>query len=331
MIQRLRRAGLLAGILQLGCLGVAVRAYADDHPVSIVPRPRAAPHAEEARPEPLLRVDSSLVLIPARVTTATGAPITNLQRENFALSEDGVPQNITQFAREDAPVSVGVLLDISGSMKNKMQKVAAAAAEFFKSANPEDEFFLVEFNTRARLKIPFTSDWSQLYSEITRARPWGLTSLLDAVHLALAQMKHARSTRKAIVILSDGGDNFSRRNLRQMRDNLMESGVQVYAMGVFDANYSAKPAREERNGPRLLDEVALETGGRDFPLLTLAELPGVGAEMAVDLRSQYVIGYSPVNSARDGKYRRVNLRLQLPDDISNLQTYYRRGYYAPSQ
>jgi len=330
MIQCLRQAGILAGILQLCCLGIALRAYADDR-VSIVPRTRAAPHGEEAAAEPLLRVDSSLVLIPARVTTAAGAPITNLQRENFALSEDGVQQKITQFAEEDAPVSVGVLLDISGSMKNKMQKVSAAAAEFFKSANPEDEFFLVEFNGRARLKIPFTSDWFQLYSEITRTRPWGLTSLLDAVHLALAQMKHARNTRRAIVILSDGGDNFSRRNLSQMRDSLMESGVQVYAMGVFDANYSAKPAREERNGPSLLDEVALETGGQDFPVLTLAELPGVGAQMAVDLRSQYVIGYSPANSARDGKYRRVNLRLQLPDDNGNLQTYYRRGYYAPSR
>ena len=330
MIQGLRQAGMLAGLLQLCSFGFAFQADADDR-VSIVPRTRMRPSPEDIAPKSYLRVDSSLVLIPAQVTTVAGAPITNLGRENFALFEDGVPQTITQFATEDAPVSVGVLLDSSGSMKNKMAKVAAAAAEFFKSTNPEDEFFLVEFSTRAKLKIPFTRDWSQLYSLISRAKPFGATALLDALQLALAQMKHARNTRRAVVIFSDGGDNNSRRNLRQMRTSLVEGGVQVYAMGVFDADYSVNHRAEERNGPRLLDEVALETGGHDFPVGSLDELPVTGVQIARELRSQYILGYAPTNSVADGKYRRVNLKLVLPKYASELRTYYRHGYYAPDQ
>lgn len=329
MIQGLRQTGMLAGLLQLCSLGFAFQADADDR-VSIVPRTRMRPSAVDVAPKSLLRVDSSLVVIPAQVTTLAGAPITNLGRENFALFEDGVPQTITQFATEDAPVSVGVLVDTSGSMKNKMARVAAAA-EFFKSTNPEDEFFLVEFSTRAKLKIPFTRDSSQLYSLISRAKPFGATALLDALQLALAQMKHARNTRKAVVIFSDGGDNNSRRNLRQMRTSLVECGVQVYAMGVFDADYSVNHRAEERNGPRLLDEVALETGGHDFPVRSLDELPVIGVQIARELRSQYILGYAPTNSVADGKYRGVNLKLVLPKYASELRTYYRHGYYAPDQ
>jgi VWFA-related protein len=279
----------------------------------------------------LLRVDSSLVLIPVRVTTVTGSPVAGLQKENFAVFEDGLRQNITEFARDDAPVSVGVILDTSGSMKNKMEKVEEAAAVFFQSANPEDEFFLIECGGRARLKIPFTPDWRSVYSEMLRARPTGLTSLLDGLSLALAHIKTARNARKAIVILSDGGDNFSRRSLRQLKNDLVESGVQVYALGIFDANYRVKHTPEERRGPELLDEVTLETGGRHFPVLKGDELASIGARMARDLRDQYILGYSPADSARDGRYHHIRLRLELKDDAGDLRTDYRQGYYAPER
>ena len=280
--------------------------------------------------QPVLRVNSSLVLIPVHVTTVFGAPVNDLKKENFALFEDGVPQTITHFAQDDAPVSVGMLLDTSGSMKNKMPRVSAAAGEFFRFANPEDEFFLIEFSGRPKLKVPFTREWHDITREIERARPYGLTALVDAIHLALVHMKHARNERKAIVILSDGGDNFSRRSLRQLRNALVESDVQVYAMGIFDSG-PGKHSPEERNGPRLLSEVALETGGRQFPVSNLDDVPATGLEIARDLRNQYILGYSPANAATDGKYRRVNLKLQLPSSGGRLQTYYRRGYYAPAQ
>jgi VWFA-related protein len=302
-----------------------------DEPAQIIPR--SNPRAGTPRSEipAMLRVSSSLVEIPVHVTTATGSSVTELKKENFTIFEDGVQQTITHFAQDDAPVSVGLLLDTSGSMRNKMAKACNAATEFFKFANPEDEFFLIEFNGRAKLKIPFTQDWEEISGEIGRAKPFGLTALLDAIHLAVAQMKNARNMRKAIFILSDGGDNHSRHNLLQLKNALIEADAQVFAMGIFDVDYAVKHPSEERNGPQLLDEVALETGGRDFPIHSVSELNGIGVQLARQLRNQYVLGYSPTNAVADGRYRHVTLKVVRSSDESDLRTYYRRGYYAPLQ
>jgi VWFA-related protein len=302
-----------------------------DGPLELAPHARPEALKLAAGTQPTLRVNASLVLIPVHVTTANGATVTNLRKEDFVLSEDGIRQTITHFAKDDAPVSAGVLLDISGSMKNKMGKASEAAEEFFKFANPEDEFFLVEFNGRAKLKVAFTQDWSEICGRIRQAKAYGLTALLDAIHLGVAQMKHARNARKALVILSDGGDNFSRRNMRQLTETLIESDVQVYAMGVYDEDYRLKHTPEERNGPKLLDEVALDTGGRDFPLTSLDNLPNVGVEIARELRNQYILGYSPAATTPDGKFHRVSLKVEAPDSETGLRTFYRRGYYAPAQ
>ncbi len=211
-----------------------------------------------------------------------------------------------------------------------MAKASEAATEFFKFANPEDEFFLVEFNGRARLSVPFTRDWAGIASEIAAARPSGMTAMLDGIHLAIAQMKRAKHARKALVVVSDGGDNFSRRSLRELKSTLIEADVQVYSLGVFDHDYSVKHTPEERNGPTLLDQVALDTGGHTFPV-SVDALPEIGARIARELRNQYVLGYSPAESIADGKYHRVNLKLATPDAASELRTYYRQGYYAPGQ
>jgi len=330
MVQSFRHAVRLVALWQFSTFAFAFQPFADGR-VQIVPRVKSSAPAAESAPQTVARVSSSLVIIPVHVTTVSGSPVTNLTKENFALFEDGVPQTITHFAQDDAPVSVGVLLDTSSSMKNKMPRVSAAAKEFFRFANPDDEFFLVEFNGRAKLTVPFTHEWHDLYLEIERAKAYGLTALIDAIHLAVAQMKHARNARKALVILSDGGDNYSRRNLRQLRNTLLESEVQVYAMGIFDFENSRKSTIEERNGPHLLSTVALETGGREFPVRSLDDLPMAGVEIARDLRDRYVLGYSPANSMADGKYRRINLKLELPSSGHDLHTDYRRGYYAPAQ
>jgi VWFA-related protein len=314
----------LAVLVQICAVGFAFQA-SDESPANLVLRPRR-PAAEDAT----LRINSSLVLVPVHVTAASGATVTGLKKEDFLLFEDGVPQRITHFAQDDAPVSAGVLLDVSGSMKNKLQMASDAATSFFQYANPQDEFFLVEFNTRPKLKIPFTHDWSSISSEIARAKSSGWTAMLDAIHLALAHMKQARNTRKALIILSDGGENFSRRNLVQLRSTLIEAGVQVYALGVFDRNYSVKHTAEERNGPRLLDTVAVDSGGRDFPVGSREQLPSIGVQMARELRNQYILGYTPAASATDGKYHSVKLQL-VPLYSDHLRTYYRQGYYAPNE
>ena len=206
------RAVRIAYLLQFCVIAFAFQSPAL-RPVQTRPRVRPQTPARDDGTQTLMRVDSSLVLIPVHVTGASGATVTELKKEDFILFEDGVPQSITHFAQDDAPVSTGVLLDVSGSMKNKILMTSEAATSIFQYANPQDEFFLIEFNARPKLKIPFTHDWAGISSEIARAKPSGMTAMLDAIHLALAQMKQARNTRKALIILSDGGDNFSRRNL----------------------------------------------------------------------------------------------------------------------
>jgi len=275
-----------------------------------------------------MRTDSSLVVIPAWVTTAAGASVTGLGRENFRVTEDNVEQKIAYFIRDDAPLSIGLLFDISGSMRNKMEKAAESVAAFFKTANTEDEFFLVEFSDRAKLTIPFTPDAGEISSRIARTKPHGRTSLLDAIEVGLKHMKKARHTRKAIVIISDGGDNWSWHTARQIRGALRESDVQLYAMGIFDPELAASPA-ENRNGPALLDELAGQTGGRHYPVGNLDDLPAISARIGTDLRNEYLLGYYAADS-RDGKYHHVTVNLALPDGAPPLRANYRRGYYASS-
>ena len=300
--------------------------------IFVEPRARiaAAPSVSE-EPGAHLRVDASLVLIPANVSTDTGARINDLQKKNFKVFEDGVEQSISYFAMEDAPLSVGLLFDSSGSMRNKMRQAEQAAAEFFKTANREDEFFLVEFSDRAKLTVPFTADSGELMNRISRTRPAGRTSLLDAVQLALSQMKKSRNSRKAIVILSDGGDNRSRATYAQVKSSVMESDVQVYAMGIFDALELRKATREEQNGPQLLDELAAESGGKHFRAEGLDDLPAISARIGNELRSQYLVGYAPSSLQADGKYHKVKLQLIPPPAMPALRVRYRPGYYAPAR
>lgn len=288
--------------------------------------PRPAPAEASAT----LRSDSSLVVIPTHVTTETGFSITSLTRDNFRLVEDNVEQPIAHFDKDDAPVSVGLLFDHSGSMRDKMQKAAEAVSAFFKTANAEDEFFLVEFSDRAKLTVPFTPDSGMLFERISHTKPFGMTSLLDAIHLSLGQMKKARNSRKALVVISDGGDNWSRHSARDVRNTLLESDVQLFSMGIFDPDYSTKHEAETRNGPALLDELARQTGGRSYTVNDLNDLPSISGRIGNELRNEYLLGYYS-GAVRDGKYHQVRVNVTGSDSLPPLRTYYRRGYYAPVQ
>jgi Ca-activated chloride channel family protein len=180
------------------------------------------------------------------------------------------------------------------------------------------------------LAVPFTRDSDEIYKRIVRTRPIGRTSLLDAIHLGLVQMKNAHNLRKAMIILSDGGDNRSRYTEREINSAMIESDIQVYAMGIFDAD-ERKRSPEEQNGPRLLDQLAEETGGRHFPVHNLDDLPDVCTRIGSELRNQYVLGYSPEHDARDGKYHRVQVRVEAPENAPPLRAHYRQGYYSDSQ
>jgi Ca-activated chloride channel family protein len=212
-------------------------------------------------------------------------------------------------------------------MRDKMEKASEAVTEFFKTSNTEDEFFLVEFSDQAKLSIPFTPDSNILADRIFHTKPFGMTSLLDAIHLSLGQMKKARHDRKAIVIISDGGDNWSRHSAREVRNTLLESDVQLYAMGIFDRDYMKKHEAETRNGPALLDELARESGGRNYTVDNINDLPAISAKIGNDLRNEYLLSYYTANT-RDGKYHKVKIDLTVPNKMPALRAYYRKGYYA---
>ena len=280
---------------------------------------------KEALPPVDLRVDVPLVQIPVHVTTPLGASVTDLKSEDFHIFEDGVEQKISHFSSEDAPISIGMLFDSSGSMRNKIRKSSEAAAAFFKTANADDEFFLIEFNERPHLAVPFTRDSGQVYKHIVHTRPIGRTSLLDAIHLALLQMKTAKNLRKAIVIFSDGGDNRSRYTESEIKAAMREADVQVYAMGIFDPEDLPRKTPEERNGPKLLDQLAQQTGGRHYPVQDLDDLPAVCEKIGAELRYQYMLGYAPSNNDEESGYRHVKVEVASP-----MRAYHRTGYSAGS-
>ncbi|MBV6434084.1 MAG: hypothetical protein IANPNBLG_04326 [Bryobacteraceae bacterium] len=322
-----------AGILPAEKKDPSKTGQVPDNPrVSITPRPKlGAEAAAERRGAANIRVDSTLVLINVTVTDPMNRFVTGLDKDFFRLWEDNTEQQITQFSSEDAPLSVGLVFDASGSMGSKLAKSRQAAAQFFKTANPEDEFFLIQFNDRAELMVPFTHNTEEIQNRLTFTQAKGRTALLDAVYLAISNMKKARNPRKAILILSDGGDNSSRYTESEIRNLVREADVQIYAIGLFEPVSSRGRTAEELSGPSLLNEIAEQTGGRHFPVENVNELPDVAAKIGVELRNQYVLGYAPANMNRDGKYRRVKVKVNQPRGFPQLRAYWRLGYYAPSQ
>lgn len=316
---------LLGSILTCVVLGVA------QQPAETL---RSAPHAQ---PDTVvdrrtnLRIDTTLVLIPVAVLDPIGRYIISLEKENFKVFEDKVEQEITQFSDEDAPLSMGIVFDNSGSMGSKLSKSRQAVRQVLNTANPEDEFFLVQFNDRPELTVPFTPEIRDIQSRLIYAQSKGRTALLDGVYMAMNQMKKARNPRKAILIISDGGDNSSRYTETEVKKNVREADVQIFALGIFEPMTSRGRTSEEMGGPALLGELANETGGRHFEVGNLAELPDVAEKIALALRKQYVLGYTPKNAARDGKYRRVQVRLSKTAGLGPLRTIFRTGYYAPPE
>jgi Ca-activated chloride channel homolog len=278
-----------------------------------------------------IRVDKTLVLVNVTVTDPLNRFVTGLEKEHFKLYEDKVEQVISQFTSEDAPISIGLVFDTSGSMGSKLQKSRQAAGEFFKTANPQDEFFLVQFNDRPELTVPFTTDTDKIQSTLTFTQSKGRTALLDSVYLAMHEMKKAHNPRKALLIISDGGDNSSRYTETEIKSAVREADVQIFAIGIFESMGGRGRTPEEASGPGLLNELAEQTGGREYAVENIAELPDIAAKIGIELRNEYILGYSPKNRERDGKYRRVQVKLNQPRGLPPLKAYFRLGYYAPTQ
>jgi len=294
------------------------------------PRSKPAEKTESA-PGANIRVDSNLVLIPVTVTDPLNRFVTGLEKENFKLFEDKKEQEISAFSSEDAPLSIGVIFDCSGSMGRKLEKSRLAVTQFFKTANPDDEFFLIQFNDSADLIQKFTQNLEEIQNRLTFTQSKGRTALLDAIYLALNEMKHAKNPRKALLVISDGGDNSSRYTENEIRNRVKEADVQIYGIGIYEPVAARSRTPEESAGQGLLTELAEITGGPQYPGDNVNELPAIAAKVGVELRNQYVIGYSSSNRERDGKYRKVQVKLIQPPRMPQLRSSHKMGYYAPGQ
>jgi Ca-activated chloride channel homolog len=282
------------------------------------------------KPGQSVHIDVDLALVNVTVTDPYDRLVTGLEPDNFRIFENSVEQEIQYFSSEDVPISIGVIFDLSGSMANKVDKAREATAQFFKTANPQDEFFLVSFNDRAELMSDFTSSVEDLQSRILSSPARGRTALLDAIYLGLNQMRTARNGKRALLIMSDGGDNNSRYTEKDIKRLLREAGTQLYSVGIFDPFANRNRTPEELSGPSLLEEVTELTGGRAFSVENINELPDIATKIGAELRNQYILGYHPSNKLHDARWRKIKVKLRAPKGLPPLSVYAKTGYYAPS-
>jgi Ca-activated chloride channel homolog len=278
-----------------------------------------------------IKVDVNLALVNVTVTDPLNRLVTGLEKENFRVFEDGTEQEVVTMSSEDVPISIGLIFDMSGSMSDKVDKARQAAVQFMRTANPLDQFFLVSFNDRAELTSGFTTSVEELQNRMMFTASRGRTALLDAVYLGLSQMRGARNAKRALLIISDGGDNHSRYSENDVRNFLKEADCQLYAIGIYDDIGIRSRSSEELNGPSLLSEMTEMTGGRTFPVGNIGELPDIAAKIGMELRNQYVLGYKPSNAKHDGTWRKIKVKLRPPRGLPPLTVYAKTGYYAPAQ
>jgi Ca-activated chloride channel family protein len=274
------------------------------------------------------RVDTNLVLVPLTVTDPMDRLVTGLDKQNFSVFEDSRLQNIRTFSCDDAPVSIGVILDLSGSMGNKVVRARGAVLQFMKTSNPQDEFFVIGFNDRPELINDWTSSVDDIEARLATVQAGHRTALLDAMYFGLEKMKQAKYPRKALLVVSDGGDNNSRYTENEVRSAVKEADVQIYSIGIFDPEAATV---EERNGPLLLNDISGETGGRLFRVDDISEMGDIATRISAELRNEYVIGYKTNNAKLDGKWRKVKVKLAPPPGLPQLTVHARNGYYAPLQ
>jgi Ca-activated chloride channel homolog len=274
-----------------------------------------------------IRSNVDLVVLRASVRDHKGTPISGLTKENFQVYEDKALQQIESFSHEDIPVTVGLVIDNSGSMRPKHSDVIRAALAFARSSNPEDQMFVVNFNENVSMglpaNLPFTSNAVQLETALSRNVITGMTALYDAIAVGLEHMQKGKWDKKVLIVVSDGGDNASKRNLAQVMSMVNQSNAVIYTMGIFDET------DEDRN-PHVLKQLSRASGGKAFFPQTLQEILPICEQIAHDIRSQYTITFVPTNKKQDGAYRAIDVKARETQGGRRLSVITRAGYSAPS-
>jgi Ca-activated chloride channel homolog len=281
---------------------------------------RVLPRRGELREGPAasLRTDVNRVLIPVTVTDTYGRQVQGLRKQDFRLLEDGVEQTILEFFVDEEPLSVGIVLDASNSMTAKIDPAKQAISAFLRLSAPEDEFFLVTVQDRPELAQAFTCDPAEIEHEMAGVHAQGWTALYDGMYLGINHLKRSIHSRRALVVLTDGGDNNSRYTESEMRTLVRESDARIFSISVLGRS----PAMER---------LAEESGGQAFHIHKLSELSDLGAALNAAIHDEYVLGFSPANHVRDGKYHTTRVEIVQPTDGSRLHAAWRHGYYAPFQ
>ncbi len=285
-------------------------------------------HAQKPRdavPAGRLRIDTTLVQVPVEVSDLLNRPVSGLEKQNFHVFDDKVEQKISTFAMEDDPIAVALVFDISGSMESDLRDMRHAASQFFKTSNPGDQFCLVELSSYAQVAVPLTENAADVDNKLMFSQGGGSTALLDGIYLGLNEVKKSKNPRKALVIISDGGENHSRYTPGEVKNAIQESDVLIYAVGTFGngmgSNYSDQS---------LLQNLTETTGGRMFPGVGMS-LGDFADKIVVDLRNRYLLGYTPTDPARDGRFHHITVKLDPPKGLPKIQAHWRRGYYAASE
>jgi Ca-activated chloride channel homolog len=295
------------------CALAAQKQASSDRPQS----PDVLPHS--------IGVDVDVVLATVTVTDRNGRFVTGLERENFKISEDKVSQDIKYFSSEDIPLSVGIILDVSGSMKDKLKTAVEAAITFMKGGSPDDEYFLVEFADQPTGTADFTNDISKIQSRFLFSKAKGRTALYDAVYMGLSKLEKGNNSKRALLLITDGEDNRSRYTFSNVREFVKEKDVQMYAIGISNG-WSDSSAEQ---GRALLRDLAAISGGNSFFPSSITNLENICRTIATELKYQYVIGYQSTNNSKDGEWRKIKVTAEYPNNKLTVRA--KAGYYGPTE
>jgi len=287
-----------------------------------------APEAAKApdQKNQTLKVDVDLVLVNATVTDPQNRYVTGLDKEHFQVWEDKIEQELDYFSAEDVPISLGIIFDVSGSMKDKLAVARDAAVTFLKTGNPEDEYFLVEFANRPEVAQDFTTDITRLQNHLIFTPAKGMTALYDSVYLGLEKLREGNNPKKALLLITDGEDNRSRYTFSNVKEFVKEQDIQIYSIGIVgDFNSQLGTGR---TGRALVGELSDLTGGRAFFPDSVYDLEDICTKIAVELKNQYVLGFRSTNAAKDGKWRKLQVKMKPPKGLPRLNVRYKTGYYG---
>jgi Ca-activated chloride channel homolog len=311
-VLQISSAAIILSILLPGAIPAGL--FSQDQPnVSIKPREKRSSSGSAN-----IRMDVKMILVPITVLDPMDKPVDNLRPDVFRVFEDDVEQRVVSLSKEEGPVSVGFIFDTSSSMKNRMDRSVAAIQQFLQGNMPGDEYFLLSFADRPSVVTGFTHEPNDILRELGALQPLGWTALHDAICLGVQRMKTAKNARRALFVLTDGGDNNSRYSESEVKSMVVESDVRVYSVGLFER-------------PRLLEKLAALTGGQALWAHSLKDLPDAIERISREFRNQYMIGYSSNNPQNDGKYRKVKVELIGAGLQKALHLFWRRGYFAPPE